>query len=153
MREGIGLRHFRFLFDSVGHESSTTIHQVTIGGKKDVDALIYAPDTINDEVAIFHANSNLYPYGITLVSVQITLPDDAAYSMVFEEWSGDPPAAVNDITTVTTTGSEAFKQVLAADMADSSIAANAYIFLHIPSTVVDWVHVKIIFTRNSSYSS
>ena len=60
MREGIGPRHYRHRFDSAGHESSTTIHQVTIGGKKDVDALIYAPDTINDEVAIFHVNASIY---------------------------------------------------------------------------------------------
>ncbi len=150
MRKGIGLRHYRNLFDPKAHESSLTIHQVTTVGIKDIDALIYAPDSIADEVAIFHANSGLYPFGIKLVSVQIILPADAAYSMVFEEWSGDPPTADNDITTVTTTGSEAFKQVLAASMADSSIAANAYIFLHIPATDVDWVHIKVIFTVNTS---
>ena len=65
--------------------------------------------------------------------------------MVFEEWSGDPPIATNDIESVTTTGTDAYMEVTGGSIDDSDIAANAYIFLDIPITDVDWIHVKVTF--------
>jgi len=108
-----------------------------------IDKTIMFPDGVNDEVYIFHVDSILYPFGIEIDQVSITLPADAVYSMVFEEWAGDPPVAQADIETVTTGSGDAY-------MEDSSITnnfvdADDYIFLHVPSTDVDWVGVQIIF--------
>lgn len=111
----------------------------------DVDALLFAPDGINDQIAIFHVDADLYPFGIKLVNVQITIPADAAYSMVFEEWAGDPPAAQNDIETVTTGAGDSYMEILTAGIDDSDIDADDYIFLDIPATDVDWIAVKVIF--------
>jgi hypothetical protein len=111
----------------------------------DGDALIFAPDGVNDEIAIFHVDADKYPFGIKLINVQITLPADAAYSMVFEEWAGDPPVAQNDIETVTTGAGDSYMEITTTGIDDSDIDADDYIFLHVPATDVDWVHAKFIF--------
>lgn len=113
-----------------------------------IDALIFAPDGINDEVKVFGVDALIYPHGIEIDQVSITLPADAAYSMVFEEWAGDPPVAQNDIETVTTSGTDAYMEVGGGDIDDAAIDADDYIFLHIPNTDVDWIHVQIIFHIN-----
>lgn len=112
---------------------------------EDKDALIIYPDYVNDEVYFMHVDADKYPHGIKLLNVQITLPADAAYSMVFEEWAGDPPAAQNDIETVTTGATDAYAEVLTTDIDDSDIDADSYIFLHVPNTDVGWVAPKVLF--------
>ena len=112
---------------------------------EDIDFCIFEPDNVNDEICIFHVDADKYPYGITLLNVQIILPADAAYSMVFEEWSGDPPAAQNDIETVSTGAGDAYMEVGTDNIDDNSIDADDYIFLHVPATDVDWISGKIIF--------
>ena len=107
------------------------------------DALIFAPDGVDDEIAFFHVDALLYPHGIEIDQVSITLNADAAYSMVFEEWSGDAPSAENDISTVTTASDDAYAEE--TPDTDAAIDADDYIYLHVPSTDVDWVHVQIIF--------
>lgn len=112
---------------------------------EDKDFLIFAPDGVNDEIPIFHADADKYPHGIELVNVQIVLPVDAAYSMVFEEWAGDPPVAQNDIETVSTTANDAYMEVTGASIDDHTVDADDWIFLHVPSTSVDWIGGKVIF--------
>jgi len=113
---------------------------------RDVDGMIFAPDGLNDEVPMFHVDAAIYPNGINLVNVQITVPVTGAYTMVFEEWGGDPPAAVNDIATVTTASDSAYAEVITGAMDDYQVAADNYIFLDIPATDVDWVHVKVVYS-------
>lgn len=113
-----------------------------------IDALIFAPDGVNDEIAIMHVDALLYPHGIEIDQVSITLPADAEYSMIFEEWSGDPPVAQNDIETVTTTATDAYMEVGGGDIDDAAIDADDYIFLHVPSTDVDWIHIQVIYHIN-----
>ena len=67
------------------------------------------------------------------------------YCRGFEEWAGDPPAAQNDIETVSTTATDSYKEVASGDIDDAAIDADDYIFLHVPSTDVDWIHVQIIY--------
>jgi len=110
------------------------------------DFHIFAPDGIDDEICIFHVDALVYPFGIEIDQVSITLPADAAYSMVFEEWAGDPASAQNDISTVTTGGSDAYAEE--APDTDAAIDADDYIYLHVPSTEVDWIHGQIIFHVN-----
>ena len=97
-----------------------------------------------DEIAIFHADADMFPHGFKLVNVQFTLNADAAYTLVFEEWAGDPPAATNDIESVTTGAADSYMEILTTGIDDSDIAADAYIYLHFPATDIDWIHVKII---------
>lgn len=111
-----------------------------------VAAIIIAPDGVNDEVLMFHVDALLYPFGIEIDQVSITLPADAEYTMVFEEWAGDPPTAQNDISTVTTAADEAYAEE--APDNDAAIDADDYIFLDIPATDVDWIHVQVIFHVN-----
>jgi hypothetical protein len=125
----------------MGDESESAL----IPGYYRVDATLYAPDGMADEIPLFRADAMLYPFGIEIDQVSITLPADAAYSMVFEEWSGDPPAAQANIETVTTTGSDAYMEVAQANIDNASIDADDYIFLHVPSTDVDWISVQVIF--------
>lgn len=117
----------------------------TVYGLYDKECLIFEPDNVNDEIAMLHVDADLYPNGIKLINVQITLNADAAYSMVFEEWAGDPPAAQNDIETVTTGGADSYMEVRVNDIDDSDIDADDYIFLDIPATDVDWIHCKVIY--------
>jgi hypothetical protein len=112
---------------------------------QDKDVLLFAPDGIADEIPIFHVDADKYPNGIKLVNVQITRPSDGAYSMVFEEWAGDPPAAQNNIETVTTGAGDSYMEVTGANIDDSNIDADDYIFLHVPATDIDWIHCKVIF--------
>lgn len=107
------------------------------------DFNIFAPDGVADEIYIFHVDALVYPHGIELDQLSITLSADAAYSMVFEEWAGDPPVYQNDIETVTTGANDAYKEDNGID--DAVIDADDYIFLHIPATDVDWVAGQLIF--------
>jgi hypothetical protein len=126
--------------------------ELYVGGKSslistyyDGEVTIFAPDGVNDQIPIFHADADKYPHGIKLVNVQITIPSDGAYSMVFEEWSGDPAAAQNDIETVTTGAGDSYMEVLTGDIDDSDIDADDYIFLDIPATDIDWIQCKFIY--------
>ncbi len=111
---------------------------------REKDMLLMAPDGVNDEVCVFQVNTRLYPHGIEIDSVAIQLPADAAYSMVIEEWSGaDPPVYQNAISTVTTGASDT--RAVEAPDTDGAIDAGDNIYLDIPATDVDWIHVKIIF--------
>jgi hypothetical protein len=112
---------------------------------EDGEVTIIAPDGVNDQIPIFHVDADKYPFGIKLVNVQITIPSDGAYSMVFEEWSGDPAAAQNDIETVTTGAGDSYMEVLTGDIDDSDIDADDYIFLDIPATDIDWIQCKFIY--------
>ena len=108
-----------------------------------IDAMIFKPDQVNDQVAIFHVDALLYPFGIEIDQVSITLPADAAYSMVFEEWAGDPPAAQADIETVTTGAGDSYMED--GTITNDQVDADDYIFLDIPATDVDWIHVQVIY--------
>ena len=108
-----------------------------------IDATIFAPDGVNDQIAIFHVDALLYPFGIEIDQVSITIPADAAYSMVFEEWAGDPPAAQADIETVTTGAGDSYMED--GTITNDQVDADDYIFLDIPATDVDWIHVQVIY--------
>jgi len=113
-----------------------------------IDAFIWEPDQINDQVAFFHVDSALYENGITITNVQISLDEDIAYTMTFEEWAGDPRAKENDIEAVTTGATDDYMEVTDSDIDDADIDADDWVYLNIPSTDTPWVHVKIIFTVN-----
>ena len=131
--------------DAIEVYSGDESESVLIPMYQKIDGLIDTPDGIADEIAIFRVDALLYPHGIELDQLSITTSVDGAYSMVFEEWSGDPPAAENDIETVTTGASDSYKEVASGDIDDATIDADDYIFLHVPSTDIDWIHFQIIF--------
>lgn len=145
----VGKRHYRYRPDGLAHESSQTAHQV-VSFTRDKEARLETPHTLTAEGSIFHVDPLLYPFGITLVKVSITLKEDAAYEVVVEEWSGEPATADNDVATITTTGFDAYMAVLADAMDDTVIASGAYLYLHLPNTVVPYLHFKFIFNVNSS---
>jgi hypothetical protein len=135
----VGKKAISFVFD--GTEWVET-------GQQDIgtaQALIYGPGDINDQIPMLHVDAEKYPRGIIMMNVQITLPVDTAYSMPFEEWSGDPPAAQADIETVTTTGSDAYMEVRTTDIDNRTVDADDYIFLDIPATASDWIMAAVFF--------
>lgn len=111
-----------------------------------IDALIFAPDGVNDKIPIMRVDALLYPFGIEIDQVSITIPSDGAYTMVFEEWAADPPAEENIISTVTTGAGDSYMEE--APDNDAALDADDYIFLDIPATDVDWIHVQVIFHVN-----
>jgi hypothetical protein len=123
----------------MGDESESAL----IPAYQKIDVLIFAPDGVNDKIAIMRVDALLYPHGIEIDQVSITLPADAEYSMVFEEWAADPPAEQNIISTVTTGASDSYAEE--APDNDAAIDADDYIFLDIPATDVDWIHCQVIF--------
>lgn len=116
----------------------------------EVDKMFFAPDFINDVVPIIYLDAKTFPFGATVKHVSITLPADAAYSMPFEEWSGDPPTEDAVIETVATGANDAFKQVEDGDIDNPNLEAGDYIMVDIPNTNVDWIHVKVILERDAS---
>jgi len=108
-----------------------------------IDVTIFAPDEVNDQIPIFHVDALAYPFGIEIDQVSITIPADAAYTMVFEEWAGDPPAAQADIETVTTGAGDSYMED--GTITNDAVDADDYIFLDIPATDVDWIHCQVIF--------
>lgn len=115
-----------------------------------VDKLFFAPDYINDKIPIFYCNDKDFPNGAKITHVSITLPADAAYSMPFEEWSGDPPTEDAVIETVSTTGADSYAEVEDGNIDNPDLEPNDYIFVDIPSTNVDWIFVKVIGYRKGS---
>ncbi len=135
----VGKKAITFVFD--GTEWVET-------GQQDIQSAqvtIMAPDGVNDEIPMLHVDAEKYPRGIIAMNVQITVTVDTAYAMVFEEWSGDPPAAQADIETVTTTGTDSYMEVRTTDIDNRLIDADDYIFLDIPVTVSDWIMAAIFF--------
>ena len=134
--------------DALEVYSGDEVESVLIPIYQKIDVLIFAPDGVNDQLPILHVKALLYPHGIELDSLSITLPADAAYSMVFEEWTmvapGDPPTYQNDIETVTTGATDAYKGD-DGTINDAVIDAGDFIFLDIPATDVDWIHVQVIY--------
>lgn len=128
------------VYDGADSRLIPTVHSAEV--------MIFAPDGVDDEIPLFHVDAEKYPHGIELLNVQITIPADVAYSMVFEEWAGDPPAAQNDIETVTTAGTDSYMEVRTGDIDDNDIDADDYIFLHVPATDVDWILCGVFFYIN-----
>lgn len=96
---------------------------------------------ISDAYPFFQCDSKAYPNGCKIVKVSIQLPADAAYTMGFEEWSGDPPAAVTTIEDVATTGTDNYMAVVV----NHDIAADAWVFFDLPTTDIDWVVATVVF--------
>jgi hypothetical protein len=106
---------------------------------------IFEPDSVDDEIPWFRVDAKNYPNGIKIVYVSIQLPSDAAYTMGFEAWDGDPPASVSTIENVTTGASDNYAEVLDTDIDDQDLDADDWVFLDVPDTDVDWVTATCIF--------
>ena len=98
---------------------------------------IFEPDQVNDEIAVFHCDSAVYPHGCTVVKTAIQIPADAAYTLPFEEWDGDPPANQNTTESVATGSGDNYASSTSID--DATLDADDWLFLDIPATDVDWL--------------
>jgi hypothetical protein len=108
---------------------------------------IYSPHILNgDEIAMFEVDDAIYPHGITITKCMIRIPSDLEYTLVFEEWAGDPASAQNDIDSVATGASDAVKEE--TTISDAAVDANDVVFIDLPTTEVDWVTATILFTVN-----
>lgn len=112
--------------------------------REHMQALITAPDNINDSVEFIYVDSLMYPFGIEIEKCYIKLPGDAAYSMEFMVYSNAAPSVFGSwIDTVTTTGSDDYMSTIV--FTDSILTVGERIFIGIPATDVDWVKVGVVF--------
>lgn len=124
---------------------ATARNSLGLGDYITKEVTIYEPDQVNDEIPFFHADSTAFPDGITIVKVSIQIPSDAAYTLGFEEWDGDPPAAQNTIEDVATGAADNYSSVSTTDIDDQDIDAGDWVFLDIPSTDVDWITATAVY--------
>jgi len=118
------------------------------GGRlEEKDIFIYQPATINQEIIIFHVDSDKYPRGIRVVNLQLTLASATAYVLAFSELSGNPPLFQHNIAILSTLESEVYKEAKNEQIANSELDADSYIALNVPAIEVGWVQAKIIFYR------
>ncbi len=107
------------------------------------DATIFAPDGVNDNIYMFRVDALLYPFGIEIDQVSMTLNADAAYTLSLAEWTGDPPTSVSTIQVMTTGAGDAYVEY--GSPTDGTIAADNYVYMHIYATDIDWAAVQVIF--------
>lgn len=112
---------------------------------KDKSFTIYGPDSIADRIILFHADTDVHPFGIKLINIQHTLSSDAAYPITWEEWTGDPPVFVSTIGTVSTDATDAYKQLAYTEITDSDIATGNYVVIQLPANTVTYVSGKCIY--------
>lgn len=122
-----------------------------------IDFCLVAPDLVRSahstRLMIFHVDPTLYPYGITIDSVEITLNVKAAYTLDFREFYIDGSGNLTFLATiedVSTTSAEVFKKVSGGDLDHRDIEAGHYIGIWIPTTNIPYVAGKVCFTKNES---
>lgn len=138
---------FYFLLGAVAFGEIRIDGKIAGGRLEEKDIFIYSPATINQEIIIFHVDSDKYPRGIRVVNLQLTLASATAYVLAFSEWSGNPPLFQHNIEILSTLESEVYKEVKNEQIANREVDAGSYIALNLPVTEVGWVQAKIIFYR------
>ncbi len=121
-----------------------------IGHVRTFQKTIVFPDTLENNLpilSIWRIEALEFPFGVFIHQVAIQLEADAAYSMVFEEWSGDPLAAQADIETVTTGATDTYAED--STITNNVVDADDTIVLDIPDTNVDKVHIIITYSAIS----
>jgi hypothetical protein len=108
-------------------------------------ATVIDPDGLSVDPFMIYVDPTMYPGGIKLTKVAFQIPADAAYTLTFEEWTGDPPAFSTTIEAVTTTATDNYAEVTGASIDDSDIAAGNYVVLDFPATAVDQIHAMVYF--------
>jgi hypothetical protein len=114
---------------------------------KKLAVLISQPDSIqtySDSLPIFHANALMFPAGIEIDLVSITLEADAAYSVVLQEWNNaDPPVYQNVITTIATGATDSYAEE--APDTDGNLTVGERIYLVLPATDVPSVFIEVYY--------
>lgn len=124
-----------------------------VSGMLDKGFTIIRPDLVytngTSTVMVMHVDPDTYPYGIKLINVQFTLQTDAAYTLVYKEYSS-AMVLVSTIESLSTTASQLYAESRTTDIDDSNIAADNYIIAVLPSTNVPQVHGEVIFYAKGS---
>jgi len=107
----------------------------------DIEAMVFAPDGVNDYIPIFHADALLYPHGIEIDQLSITLPTSTNYTLPVHEVGSDHAFDAR-IDSLVVSSAQYLED---GSPMDGNLDADDYIYLNIPSTDVDWVFVKIIY--------
>lgn len=118
-----------------------------IPGYKKFGGTISVPDSIqaqSDSLPLWHANGIMFPFGVEIDLVSITLEADAAYSVVLQEWSSaDPPVYQNVITTIATGASDSYAEE--APDTDGNLDINDRVYLVLPTTDVPSVMIEVYY--------
>jgi hypothetical protein len=117
-----------------------------IGSVKIASASIYDPDSIQgteDAIPIFSVETDWAGGGIKLVSVGIKTDASSTYSVDFEEWTSPTDGAPSAIETVATSASTEAEDD--GTLTDSDIAVGSIIYVDLPATDIDMLHVWITY--------
>ena len=111
---------------------------------------IYNPDGIQsteDAVPVFSTETDVAPFGITLISVGIKTDVSSSYTVNFEEWTSPTDGAPSTIESVATSSTTEAEDD--GTLTDSSIAAGSIIYVDLPTTDIDMLVVWGTFYINS----
>lgn len=115
-----------------------------------ISLLISQPDSIqtySDSLCIFHADALMYPFGVEIDQLSITLEADAAYMVKFQEWSSaDPPVYQNLTDSVYTTASDTYGED--GTIQDGNLDVDERLYMVLPTTDVPSVFINIIYHVN-----
>ena len=120
-----------------------------IGSVYTKDALIHNPDGLqatSDAIPLFRVETEWAPHGITITRLRIATNAASTYSVNFEEWTSPTDGSPSTIETVAT--SESTEAVDDSSIDDASIAVGSYVFIDLPDTDVNWLHVYVAFRIN-----
>ena len=116
---------------------------------KSIHATIYDPDGIQptvDAVSLFSVETEMFPFGITLLSCGIKTSASSSYSVNFEEWTSPTDGAPSTIETVATSASTEAEDD--GTLTDASIAAGSIIKIDLPATDIDELVIWITYVIN-----
>lgn len=116
---------------------------------KTAQAVIWDPDVVQateDAIPILTVESTWAPHGITITSLYIKVDASSTYSVVFEEWTSPTSGVAAAIETVATSSST---EAESTSIDNPTIEAGNIVFVNLPTTAVNFLHVTINFYINS----
>ena len=159
----------KYLLDiELGHASDTTIvrssaGEVTIEGspvsQRDHETcsppiVLAEPDQLQpiaDAWQLMYFPAEQYPYGVTITALHISTSATCTDALNFEEWSNNGTAWSTDATVEAITLSGTFTED-DGTLADSAIAADAYLYVDLPASPTDIgsYEITVCYARDNS---
>lgn len=127
-------------------DPAPTWTQIT-GKLHQIDKPFFAPDYMQDKLPIIFLKSKLFPFGATVKHLSITFPANTTYSLPFIKATGTPPSWSETTIKTLTVSAAAFAE---EDDGNYSLPAGSYLFVDVPATDADWVHVCVVLQIDDS---
>lgn len=102
------------------------------------------PDSLPDEVVLFHVMADAYPHGITIKDIAISASANMSDTHVIEEWSTRAKAAESTVESITLAATQ--YQEDDGTLSDASIAADAFIAIDRDAATDDVASMEVTIT-------